>query len=211
MTSDLARIEDAAHHYFGDVTPAHDWFHVQRVYATAETLARAEGAALDAVRVATLLHDIGRAREDDGAIDDHAAWGAREAAVILREFGYGEDFIDTVTHCIRSHRYSTSPEPGTIEAKVLSDADNLDALGATGIARAFTYGGEHGTPIADPDLPAADADAAEGPTTLTHLETKILRLKDRMYTASGRDLAEGRHRFVAAFMERFTAEMDGRV
>ncbi len=210
MNSNLEKVEPKARTYFGDVSPAHDWLHVQRVYRTAETLAREEGADVETVRLAALLHDVGRAREDRGEIDDHAAWGAREAEAILRELGYGENLIEAVAHCVRAHRYSTAPEPRTLEAKVLADADNLDALGATGIARVFTYGGEREQPIADPDLPVEDDDTAAWRTSLNHVRKKILDLEDRMYTTAGEERAADRHAFVVEFVERFEDEMAGR-
>ncbi len=92
---------------------------------------------------------------------------------------------------------------------MLSDADNLDALGASGIARTFTYGGEHESVIADPELPAEKDESDEGETSLNHLEKKILNLKSRMYTESGRKIAEKRHEYVEEFVDRFRAEMKG--
>ncbi len=96
-----------------------------------------------------------------------------------------------------------------MEAKVLSDADNLDALGASGIARTFTYGGEHESVIADPELPAEEDETSEGETSLNHLEKKILDLKSRMYTDSGSEIAEERHEYVEQFVQRFKQEMKG--
>ncbi|PSH00797.1 MAG: phosphohydrolase, partial [Nanohaloarchaea archaeon SW_7_46_7] len=111
--------------------------------------------------------------------------------------------------CIRSHRYSKSPEPDTLEAEVLSDADNLDALGATGIARTFTYGGEYERTIADPNLPAEKDEEEGGSNSFNHLQKKILNLKDRMYTDSGLEVAEERHDYVKKFVERFKKEIRG--
>ncbi|MHC3436509.1 HD domain-containing protein [Natrialbaceae archaeon A-gly3] len=206
----VTAVENRAKEYFGDVNPAHDWFHVQRVCETSVALAREEGADLETVRLAALFHDIGRGREDRGEIEEHAAWGATEAESILENVGYGRERIEAVTHCIRAHRYSRPPEPRSLEAKVLADADNLDAIGAVGIARTFTYGAERGAPIADPGLPAAEDDSPAGATSLNHLRKKILTLRERMYTDAGRRRARDRHDYVESFIERLEAELAGR-
>lgn len=205
----MQKIREKAQSFFGEVNPAHDWLHVQRVHELALKIAEKENADIEVVEAAVFLHDIGREKEDDGEIENHAEWGAEKAGEILKEEGYGEKFIKEVQHCIRSHRYSKDPEPDTLEAQILSDADNLDALGATGIARTFTYGGERGSIIADPELPASEDESEEGSTSVNHLEKKILNLKNRMYTETGTKIAEERHEYVRDFVERFKQEMSG--
>lgn len=205
-------LRERARSYFEtEMSPAHDWHHVQRVETIAEELLAAHPDADARVLFpAVVLHDIGRAREDRGEIDDHACWGAREAKAILQAEGFDGDSIDAVCHAISTHRYSSDPEPETIEAKLLCDADNLDALGAVGVARTFTYGGELGQPMYDPDLPP-DADGTlAGETQYNHLHKKILQLPERMYTDAGRELAETRRGFVEEFLDRFDAEIAGR-
>ncbi|PSP56696.1 phosphohydrolase [Halobacteriales archaeon QS_1_67_19] len=201
-------VRERARTYFGDVAPAHDWHHVERVGRLAETLARSEGADVDG-RVlfsAVWLHDIGRAKEDRGEIADHAEWGAREAGDILADLGADAETVDAVQHCVRAHRYSNDVEPETREAEILSDADNLDALGAVGIARIFCYGGEFGQTLYDPELPPEADDSAGGATQLNHLHEKVLTLRERMYTDAGREMAADRHEYVAEFAERFERE-----
>ncbi len=205
----MQEIREEVKSFFGDVNPAHDWKHVKSVENLSEKLAEEEGADQKIVKASVLLHDIGRKKEDEGEIENHAEWGAEKAQEILEGFGYDEGFIEEVKHCVMSHRYSKDPEPETLEAKVLSDADNLDALGATGIARTFTYGGEHGRVIADPELPADEDPESSGSNSFNHLQKKILNLKSRMYTGSGLDVAEDRHSYVESFVERFKDEMRG--
>jgi len=209
MTIDDTR--PRAQSYFAEsMSPAHDWHHVQRVEALAERLLDQYPDADDrTVRLAVLLHDIGRAREDRGEIEDHAAWGAREAREVLADHGVEEGRIDAVCHAIAVHRYSTDPEPETLEAKLLCDADNLDALGAVGIARCFTYGGERGGPIHDPDLPPAADDSQAGRTQYNHFFKKILGLPARMYTDAGREIAADRRAFVETFLDRLDREAAG--
>lgn len=205
----LAPVEEAAKAYFSaDISPAHDWHHIERVAAIADRLCTeyetADGFVINA---AVFLHDIGREMEDNGEIQNHAAWGAQEAAAILQEQGVASDRIEAVTHAIRSHRYSEPPKPVSLEAKILSDADNLDALGAVGIARCFTYGGERGSPIHDPDLPPAADETSSGSTQFNHFYKKLRDLPDRMYTKRGREIAEERWEFMEQYLNRFDAEI----
>lgn len=208
----LEEIRTVARSYFDDrVLPAHDWHHVERVEALAARLsADREDVDRRALEFAVLLHDVGRAREDAGEIDDHAEWGAREARAILEERGADPDRVDAVCHCIRAHRYSNDVEPRTPAARVLCDADNLDAIGAVGLARTFSYGGEFGTPIHDPALPASEDDSTAGDTSVNHVRKKLLDLRSRMYTDAGREIADERHAFLETFLERFEREVDGR-
>lgn len=215
--SELEGLRERATEYFAEYEPgpAHDWHHVERVEALADRLAtgrEADGRKVDrtVLRAAVLLHDIGRGREDAGEIDDHAEWGAREARDVLKEHEeFDEEGIEAVAHCIRAHRYSNDVEPASPEACILSDADNLDALGAIGVARVFAYGGKTGTPIHDPDLPAAEDESPAGETGANHLEKKILALPERMYTDRSRELAEERQAFVEEFRSHLEAEAVG--
>lgn len=197
-----------ARDFFDNSSPSHDWHHVERVLRLAERIGEAEGADKETVRYAVLLHDIGREKEDRGEIEDHATWGADRARSILADHDVDEGVIDAVEHCIRAHRFSNDIEPETIEAKVLADADNLDALGAVGIARGFSYGGEHGTTMHSREARQSDDRSREDETQIEHIKRKILGLKDRMYTDAGREIAGERHEFAREFVERFETEMD---
>jgi uncharacterized protein len=204
-------LRETARSYFDDsLSPAHDWHHVQRVETLADKLlGHYDDADERTVRLAVLLHDIGRAREDRGDIDDHAAWGAREARNLLEQREIPEYRITAVCHAIRVHRYSNDRDPETIEAKILCDADNLDALGAVGIARCFTYGGERGETIHDPDCPPSADETVAGATQHNHFHKKILDLPDRMYTEAGSQIAQDRAAFVRDFLSRFDQEISG--
>ncbi|MFC4553326.1 MULTISPECIES: HD domain-containing protein [Halorussus] len=204
-------VRERARTYFGGVSPAHDWQHVRRVARLAETLAADCDDPVDenVLFAVVWLHDVGRGKEDRGEIADHAEWGASEAAEILADLGANAETIEAVRHCIRAHRYSNDVEPRTLEAKLLSDADNLDALGAVGVARCFAYGGELCSPMHDPDLPPAADDSAAGATQFNHIHKKLLDLPDRMYTDVGRELAAGRAEYVREFADRFEREVAG--
>ncbi|WP_435365376.1 HD domain-containing protein [Haloarchaeobius sp. DYHT-AS-18] len=208
---DQTALRDRARSYFGGLSPTHDWHHVQRVVANAERLAADTDREVDedVLLAAAWLHDIGRKREADGEIDCHAEWGAEEARDILAESGVDAETRDAVAHCIRAHRFSNDVEPESFEAKLLSDADNLDAIGAVGLARTFAHAGEFERPIHDPELPPAADDSAAGETAFNHLHKKLLTLESRMYTDAGREVAAGRQDFLETFVSRFEAEVTG--
>jgi len=203
--NNLEKIKREASTYFSDISPSHDWLHVKRVANLAEELQKNEGGDQEILMLSVYLHDIGRAREDNGEIKDHAAWGAEKAREILSNQGHHDEVIERVQHCIEAHRYSNNIEPETVEAKILSDADNLDAIGATGIARTFSFSGESQQPLARLENPKKEGRE----TTLNHVREKLLNLKDRMYTDKGLEIAENRHKFTENFVKQFEAEMRG--
>ncbi len=202
-TDDIERIRDEARRLYAD-DPAHGWEHALRVETTGVRLAREEDADVRVVRLGALLHDIGRAKEARGEVDDHAAWGAEEARRIL-DGRVDDEIRDAVVHCVEAHRYSTGPEPRTVEARVVSDADDLDALGAVGVARVLYHSGVSGcsddSDISDCSDTYNDFDAAA-----EHAREKLLSLRDGMHTETARRLAEERHAYLAEFFERFDEE-----
>ena len=190
----------------------HDFDHVLRVWRLAERIARAEEADLSIVRTAALLHDLGRAEaETVGA--DHAAVAAARARDILSELPPPK--LEAVTHAIAAHRFRTDPPPSSLEAKVLFDADKLDAIGAIGVARAFAYGGAHGqrlwAPITSVDLDRwkCEGDDPEAHTPVHEFVVKLSRIKDRLFTATGREIAAERHAAMVAFFDRLSREVRG--
>lgn len=210
--SDVVRnVRSVARSYFeADTSPAHDWYHVRRVAANAERLlAATPDADPRTVRLAVLLHDVGRPKEARGEIDDHAAWGAAESRKVLGKQGVPEATRDAVAHCVRAHRYSNDVAPETPEAKVVSDADDLDALGAVGLGRCFAHGGEHGKPLHGPSLLDGAAATSDEGTQFEHIHEKLLDLPKRMFTDAGRERAEERAAFVREFAQRFEGEVNG--
>jgi uncharacterized protein len=172
----------------------HGFSHVERVFNPCLHIGKEEGADLEVLALAALLHDVARPLESAGKVGDHALEGARIARRFLRGLSYPEEKVEAVAHAIEAHRFSRGPEPRTLEAKILSDADKLDAVGAIGIARVFMYSGEHGRSIED---------------SLKHFEEKILKLKDLMYTETAKRVAEERHRFTEEFVRRIWLEIEG--
>ena len=136
----MITVEQARRQYEG-ADAIHDFDHVLRVLTLAERLGKAEGADLEIVRAAALLHDGGRGQAEARGLD-HAAFAANRVREILA--GQPPEKIEAVVHAIAAHRFRSGPEPESLEAQVLFDADKLDAIGAVGIARVFAYGGAHG-------------------------------------------------------------------
>jgi uncharacterized protein len=190
----------------------HDFDHVLRVLKLAERIGRAERADLSIVRAATLLHDIGRT-EGATAEFDHAALGAKRAREILADRPTAT--VEAVAHAVAAHRFRTDPEPATLEAQVLFDADKLDAIGAVGVARAFAYGGARGQRLwapsesVDLDRWEAEGDDPTAHTPVHEFMVKLSRIRERLYTSTARAIAEGRHDTMVAFFERLSQEVQG--
>jgi uncharacterized protein len=210
-------------------SPAHDINHVMRVYNLCLKLAEHEPSVdFDVLRSSALLHDIARTREDGEGHShvlavDHATLGAEMSAEILRKFGYSEEKIQDIKHCIAAHRFRGANKPKTIEAKILSDADKLDVLGATGIARSYTIGGENGQKIYS-NIPVREyvkenlaggrpegriIDPSKHASNL-EFETKFRQIPDKLYTLKAKEIASERLRFMKEFFERLKREIDGR-
>ena len=193
---------------------AHDFDHVLRVLALADRIARAEGADLDVVRAAVLLHDIARAEESETG-EDHALAAARRSRVLLGQRGAAPELVDAVSEAIKSHRFRTGGPPATLEAQILYDADKLDAIGAIGVARAYAVGGRIGQRLWS-DVGSGDRLDPANPMVLPPEHTpvreyvvKLARLKTTLYTAEARRIARGRHRFMVSFFNRLAREVVG--
>ncbi|MFA4647688.1 HD domain-containing protein [Pyrococcus kukulkanii] len=197
-------LEDILEKYFDEIPPSvirawkfakemlgegsHGLSHTLRVLKLSLYIGSQEGADLEVLALASLLHDVARPLEDKGAIEDHAKESAKIAGEVLK----GHPKVREVVHAIEAHRFSNKIRPKTLEAKILSDADKIDALGAVGVARVFMYSGEHGRSIED---------------SIKHFKEKILKLKDLMYTDTGKRIAQERHKFVEMFLKQLEKEL----
>ena len=200
---------DAVRSLYDGADPIHDFTHVQRVLVMAERIAEAEGADLEIVRAAALLHDISRDDEDSHQAGDHALLAADQARHLLREAGASPDFVEAVAHAIAAHRFRNEVEPETLEAKVLFDADKLDTIGAVGVARAFSYGSLMGQRLWGEVSPDYEPGGDEGHTPHHEFHYKLRHIKGRMYTPTGRAIAEERHRYMVEFFGRMGDEVAG--
>ena len=191
----------------------HDWWHIYRVWNLAKNIAGQEGANLMVVELSALLHDIADWKFHNG--DDSI--GPKLAEQFLVENQVERRVIDPVIEIITSISYKGAGVPTpmkTLEGKVVQDAERLDAIGALGIARTFAYGGYKNRLIYHPEEKPVlhqsfdDYKKNQG-HTINHFYEKLLLLKDRMNTASGKRLAEARHQFMQAYLDQFYKEWDG--
>ena len=196
-----------------DAEGGHDWFHTLRVLELSRRIAAEENADQEICQLGALLHDIADPKFHSG--DEEA--GLRIASGFLRENGVPEDRVTAVLHIIENISFSKSfdsPKELSAELKVVQDADRLDAMGAIGIARAFNYGGFRNRPMYDPEIPPANfteksAYRSSNSPTLNHFHEKLLLLKDRMNTRTGKEMAESRHAYMLNFLEEFHKEWKG--
>lgn len=188
---------------------AHDRAHVERVVSTARRLAQIEDAQLDVVVPAAWLHDCVVLPKDAPNRTRASTLAAEAARTFLENEGYPDRWIPDIEHAIAAHSYSGEVEADTIEAKVVQDADRLDALGAIGLARCFMVGGALDQTLYDPEDPFGETRALDDDTyTLDHIYVKLLRLPETMQTEAGRAEAEHRAAFLHSYLDRLAEEIN---
>lgn len=191
----------------------HDWFHIERVWKNAKHIAQTEGGDLQVIELAALLHDIADSKFHGG---DETV-GPAKAREWMESVSVRQETISHVVAIIENISFKGGNFGKAFHSKeldIVQDADRLDALGAIGIARTFNYGGFKNRPLYDPAIPPVlnmSKEEYKGSVspTLNHFYEKLLLLKERMNTATGKEMAEGRHRFMEEFLARFYAEWDG--
>ena len=191
---------------------AHDISHFRRVWGTAQRLAEESQADRLVILTACYFHDIVSLPKNHPERGRSSQMAARRTCDILRR-----DFPDfppehaaSVAHAIEAHSFSAGIAPQSMEAKIVQDADRLEALGAIGLARVFAVSGALGVPLFDADDPFADARSLDDRAfALDHFQTKLLRLPDTMQTEMGRELARHNADFLIQFMAKLSAELHG--
>ncbi|GGG40013.1 phosphohydrolase [Croceivirga lutea] len=194
----------------------HDWFHIQRVFKNTLLISKDENVDILTVSLGALLHDIADAKFFDG---DETV-GPKMAVAFLESIAVNQEVITHVKNIIENISYKNSLDNNSTtkffskELAVVQDADRLDALGAIGIARAFNYGGFKNRELYNPDVPpqlnlSKEAYKKSNSPTLNHFYEKLLLLKDKMNTQTGKKLAEKRHQYLLDFLEQFYAEWNG--
>ena len=192
----------------------HDWFHIERVWKSAKTIAQTEQANMLVVELGALLHDIADSKFNGG--DEEL--GPQKAEAFLQSLSVDEDVIKDVVFIIRNISFKGGKHQTTKrtrELDIVQDADRLDAIGAIGIARAFNYGGfknrELYNPAIQPNLNMSKEEYKNSNApTLNHFYEKLLLLKDLMNTESGKKLAAQRHEFMEHFLAQFFNEWEGK-
>lgn len=194
----IKKAMDFARDVFAGDASGHDFDHTLRVYHMATRLAIEEGADLQIVQLAALLHDV-----DDRKLSPETYEGKLRAVNFLKENGLENEKIQEIIDIISRISFSAQlPPPESIEGKCVRDADRLDAMGAIGIARTFAFGGSRGRRMHDPE-------GVDKNSSIQHFYDKLLRLKDTIHTPAGRRMAEERDRFMRQFLEQFYGEWDG--
>ena len=197
-----------------DAESGHDWWHIQRVWNNSRLIVKTEQADMLTVELAALLHDIADSKFHNG--DEELGPGI--AGDFLTKIGLENSTIVHVQQIIRNMSFKASLGEvrfSSIEMNIVQDADRLDAIGAIGIARAFTYGGYKNREIFNPDIkPALNMSKEEyknsAAPTINHFHEKLLLLKDKMNTNTGKRIAEDRHQFMLAYLEQFNDEWNGK-
>ena len=191
----------------------HDWFHIERVYKNALLIAEGEDCDLTVVKLGALLHDIADSKFHGG---DETV-GPKTARTFLESQNVSEDIILHVIAIIENISFkggNFEKKFNSKELEIVQDADRLDAIGAIGIARTFNYGGFKNRPLYNPNIQPnmnmnkEEYKNSESPT-LNHFYEKLLLLKDKMNTETGKKIAQKRHNFMVTFLSQFYAEWDG--
>ena len=191
----------------------HDWFHIERVYKTALHINTEEKGDELTVALAALLHDIADSKFNNG--DEEI--GPAMAGEFLNSIGLDQSLITHVQQIIKNLSFKASLGEVIFHSKeldIVQDADRMDAIGAIGIARAFTYGGHKNRVLYDPEIKPAlnqSKEAYKNSTapTINHFYEKLLLLKNLMKTSSGKKMAEQRHDFMVSYLDQFYAEWHG--
>ncbi|NTU72734.1 HD domain-containing protein [Candidatus Roizmanbacteria bacterium] len=198
----------------GETEPGHDWWHIYRVWQLAKKIGETEKADMMVVELGALLHDIADWKFHGGNLETNAL----RAQEWLKECGLEVDIRTQVVEIVRQVTFKGAGESNgisTLEGKVVQDADRLDAIGAIGVARAFSYGGSKHRAMYDPAIrpqqhTTFEAYKTNKGTTINHFYEKLLLLKDRMNTETGKKIALQRHIFLEAYLEEFYREWEGR-
>ena len=207
---------DQAHHWYPDLDPVHGFDHVLRVYRMAERLALVERADVEIVHAAALLHDAEGSATTGGEIgrSNHHHASSEFARQILEAENWPPERIAAVQHCIRAHRFRDNSEPPqSLEAKILFDADKLDVIGAIGVVRTVAFDIVVGQPVySEPSqlfLSTGEKEPGEPHSSYHEYLFKLSHIKERLFTATARAIAEERHQFMAEFFTRLAAEERG--
>lgn len=187
---------------------AHDLAHLDRVWATCQRIAASDGGDLRILLAGAYLHDLVNLPKDAPNRAQASTLAAEAAAVHLTRLGYSGAEVAAVQHVIRAHSFSAGIQPQSPEARVLRDADRLDAIGAIGLARCFAVSGALARPLYDPDDPFARQRPLDDTSqALDHFAVKLLRLGDGMLTPTGRIIAAERTRLMMQFLTELAGEI----
>ena len=213
MQSPIEKTIDFVKQELKHAEAGHDWWHIERVWKSAKAIAKEENVDLLVVEFAALLHDIADAKFHNG--DEEI--GPKKAGDFLNSISVNEAIVIHVQEIIRNMSFKSGLGEikfSSPEMLVVQDADRLDAIGAIGIARAFTYGGFKNRELYNPAIKPEVKQSKEAyknttAPTINHFYEKLLLLKDKMNTETGKRIAQKRHAFMEAYLEQFYREWNG--
>jgi uncharacterized protein len=194
MQKVIRKVEKKVKEILSGEATGHDWYHIDHVRTMALRIAKKEGGDLQIIELAALAHDIG-----DKKFHATKEIGQKATHKVLVDAGVPSDALAKIENIIDNVSFSGGKIPDSLEGKIVQDADRLYALGAIGIARAFAYGASKNRLIHDPETKSA-------PTSINHFYEKLLLLKDKMNTKTGRKIAKSRHAYMEKFLNQFYSE-----
>lgn len=188
--------------------PAHDIKHIERVVNTAKKIAEKENGDLNIIVPAAWLHDCVNVSKDSPDRDKGSLFSADKAIEVLKKLNYPEKFFKEIHHAIHAHSYSANIETKTLSAKILQDADRLDAIGAIGVARCIAYSTSKNKELYSYEDPFCEnREPNEIDFAVDHFYTKLLKLKEKMNTREGLNIALKREQFMLSFLDNLKREI----
>jgi len=188
--------------------PAHDIKHIERVVNTAKKIAEKENGDLNIIVPAAWLHDCINVPKDSPDRDKGSLFSANKAIEVLKKLNYPEKFFKEIHHAIHAHSYSANIETKTLSAKILQDADRLDAIGAIGVARCIAYSTSKNKELYSYEDPFCEnREPNEIDFAVDHFYTKLLKLKEKMNTREGLNIALKREQFMLSFLDNLKREI----
>jgi len=204
IMNQLENLKKIAKKKFQNNDPAHDFEHIMRVYRNAERICKTENGNKKLILSAVLLHDIIKNKKQNNS----ALKSAKLAEKILKENCFTLDEIMIISDAIKEHSFSKGKIPSTTEGKILQDADRLDAIGAIGLARVFSFSGSYNRPIYDPKDPfSKNRNTNDNKWALDHFFEKLLKLEQKMNTKTGKSLAKKRTKVLKIFLKELKNEI----
>jgi uncharacterized protein len=205
---------ETARQWYPQQDAVHGFDHIERVYGLCRRIGEKEGADMEILLTAALLHDSQGSHPGKGQRNDHHLRSAEFAGQVLAAEGWPEERIQAVQHCIRTHRYRRGQEaPETIEAQVLFDADKLDVIGAVGVVRALGYAQQVKQPaFAEPSslfLESGEKEPGEAHSAYHEYLFKLSKIASTLFTTTARSIAKKRQQFLNDYFKELAAEMRG--
>ena len=198
MENRIKIIDVYAKHILKSETTGHDYYHALRVMNNALQIAKVEDVNLEIIKVASLTHDL-----IDRKVSKDISKSLVELELKLKEAKYTFEEVSKILDIIQDMSFTKGKVPNSLEGKIVQDADRLDALGAIGIARTFSYGGKNHRMIYNPDK-------ADNMDSISHFYDKLMKLKDLMNTPQARSIANLRTKYMVEYLEKFYQEWEGK-